>query len=75
MHATQPQGGPCPEPHPAPDYSFVSGRPDIKAMTQQEFYHWATGTPSAPALPTLDCADGYVVTESGLKALDRHRDR
>ena len=57
MHATQPQGGACPEPRPAPDYSFVSGKPDIKAMSQQEFYHWATGTPSAPALPTLDCAD------------------
>jgi len=62
MHVTQPQGGVCPEPLPTPDHSFVSGKPDIKSMSQVEFFHWATGTPI--------CADdGFVVTESGLKAL------
>jgi hypothetical protein len=61
MHVTQSQGGLCPEPRTAPDHSFVSGHPDLKAMSQLEFYRWVNGTP--------DTRDGYVLTDAAHEAL------
>jgi hypothetical protein len=38
-------------------------QPDLAAMTQQEFHHWATGTRPCPD-------DGYIVTVAGQRVLD-----
>ncbi len=39
-----------------------TGGPDLTAMSQEEFYHWARGDKPATT-------DGYVVTDAGLHAL------
>ena len=94
MHATESQGGACPDTRtdstadrfvallgdpeafrlniarqmtaaapqqPAPVADPPSG-PDLKAMSQDEFYHWARGDQAAKR-------DGYVVTDAGNRAL------
>jgi hypothetical protein len=94
MHATESQGGACPDTRtdttadrlvallgdpeafrlniaqqmtaaaaaqqPAPVAGPPSG-PDLKAMSQQEFYHWARGDKPATT-------DGYLVTDAGIRA-------
>ncbi len=49
---------------PAPVADPRSGL-DLKAMSQEEFYHWARGDKAA----TTDSSDGYVVTDAGTRAL------
>jgi hypothetical protein len=71
MHATQPQGGACPEPH-----RNMFGAPDTLAglLTDPDrFNAWiasAVLTAARPqGTPEQADADGYVVTDAGLQAL------
>jgi hypothetical protein len=72
MHATQHQGGPCPEPHRTQD-----GSPDnhlVGLLTDDaRFRTWlaqaAATAAQPPTAPDGTDGDGYVVTDTGLQAL------
>ena len=72
MHATQPQGGACPEPHPSRDGSPAD---QLAGLLTDDTHvrSWLTQTVATAAqpLPVPDDSDsdGYLVTESGQQAL------
>ncbi|HEX8345158.1 MAG TPA: hypothetical protein VF657_10565 [Actinoplanes sp.] len=71
MHATQPQGGACPEPPTTPDES--AGHFNRLLDDPERFRAWIAQAPATAAqqliVPCDTDVDGYVITESGLQAL------
>jgi hypothetical protein len=72
MHATQPQGGACPEPRPAQDgpAGWLAGL--LTDDTRFRAHIASAVSKAAPpsSSPDGSGSDGYVVTESGLRAMD-----
>jgi hypothetical protein len=71
MHATQPQGGACPEPHrtqPATPANHLAGLLTDPARFKAWIATAALTAAQPQSIPEKD-ADGYVVTDAGLLAL------
>lgn len=74
MHATQPQGGACPDPTGAPDNQLVALLLDPDRFRLNIAQQMSAHTAQQPATPTPTSdaeaeGDGYVVTDAGIRVL------
>jgi hypothetical protein len=75
MHATQPQGAACPEPHTSPDPDACLDNHIVGLLADDDrFRTWIAQVPATAAQPTTvpdgTDSDGYVLTDAGLRVLD-----